>query len=295
MAMMQIPSPESFGPEMTEEVLQRLQGAAGPQGEPGAQGPSGAMDPNASVDTLSIRSVKPGLGTAVVVDTATGEVRALTSSEKFKENIRPASDVVSHDILWELNPVAYNYKGQDPVEDVSFGFIAEDVADVCQSLVIYQDGSPYSLQYSEFIPLIVAGMQAHQTELLDAQSKLANALACSTSAQAHLDEVERVGRKTSDEVGMFASIIKEFGQDLSSLDERQREVDQASGLLREKIKLAVETEREHANALGRSLEAARDELDSLKNNLTKQRNQLWIACAVFLFLMGISTWLGVAM
>lgn len=140
---------------------------------PNMAGPTGPAGPAATLpqglDTtdspefagLTLSGPGSGVGTALVRDGG-GVVLDLTSTRESKENIRAMSSCVSLSALMALKPVAYNYKGQDPEEDVSFGFIAEDVAAVCPDLVIYKGKKPYSLQYSEFIPLLVMAYQNQQ-------------------------------------------------------------------------------------------------------------------------------------
>ena len=119
----------------------------------------------ASPTFSAIKMASPGVGVGTtVIRDGSGNLRDLTSSVETKENIRPLHQELPHDVLQKLKPVAYNYVGQDPEEDVTFGFLAEDVAQVCESLVIFRDGKPYSLQYSEFIPILVAHLQAQHTD-----------------------------------------------------------------------------------------------------------------------------------
>lgn len=147
-------------------------GPTGPAGPAGPAGPTGMTpQPITSADSPSFAGLTlsaPGSGAGTtVVRTAGGVVLDLTSTRASKQNIRPMATVIDPSVIMSLSPMAYNYVGQDPVEDVSFGFVAEEVAEVCDSLVIYRNGKPYSLQYSEFIPLLVMGMQAQHFHLED--------------------------------------------------------------------------------------------------------------------------------
>lgn len=151
------------------------QGVDGPTGPTGPAGPTGAAGPEVQpLDTtdspeftgLTLSNPGTGAGTALVRDGG-GVVLDLTSSIAFKENIRELGDtgLDAHDIVMRLKPVSYNYKDQCEIEDVTFGFLAEDVVDVCEDLVIFKAGKPYSLAYHEFIPLLVDVAQQHSRGL----------------------------------------------------------------------------------------------------------------------------------
>lgn len=145
-------------------------GATGPTGPTGPTGATGAVDPDASLNTLQVATDvtfdAPGVGTGTaLVRDVSGAVVELTSSRETKENIRPLANVVDPSVLLRLVPVAYNYKGQDPVESLAFGFIAEEVAEVCEDLVFYRDGKPHSILHADLVAILVALAQQHQATL----------------------------------------------------------------------------------------------------------------------------------
>jgi hypothetical protein len=85
-------------------------------------------------------------GAAVFVD-ANGKLGTVTSSGRFKDDIRPM-DNASASIL-ALRPVTFRYKKQIDVNRTpQFGLVAEDVAKVNPDLVINgRDGKPYTVRY----------------------------------------------------------------------------------------------------------------------------------------------------
>lgn len=103
-----------------------------------------------------------GLGSNVVIG-ADGKLKELTSSIRFKENVK---FIDNYKNIYKLNGRKYNYLGEHPEEDISYGFLAEEVALVDKSLVIYKDDVPYSLQYNEFIPLLVECVKDHNEQIL---------------------------------------------------------------------------------------------------------------------------------
>jgi hypothetical protein len=84
---------------------------------------------------------------AVTVDLTTGLVGHLTSSRRYKEDIRPMDN--ASEAVFALKPVTYRYKKEiDPSQSPAFGLIAEDVAQVNPDLVARNSkGQPESVHY----------------------------------------------------------------------------------------------------------------------------------------------------
>ena len=87
----------------------------------------------------------PG-GVGVIVD-GNGQLGTVTSSERFKEQIKPM-DSASEAIL-ALQPVTFRYKQKlDPNSIPQFGLVAEQVEKVNPDLVARDDqGKPYTVRY----------------------------------------------------------------------------------------------------------------------------------------------------
>jgi hypothetical protein len=85
-------------------------------------------------------------GVPVFVD-ATGKLGTLTSSARFKDDIK-AMDKASESVL-ALKPVTFRYKKAIDVNGTpQFGLVAEDVAKVNPDLVVNgRDGKPYTVRY----------------------------------------------------------------------------------------------------------------------------------------------------
>jgi hypothetical protein len=85
-------------------------------------------------------------GAAVFVNTD-GQLGVMTSSARFKDEIRPM-DKASNAIL-ALKPVTFRYKkGIDPQRIPQFGLAAEEVEKVNADLVVRdKEGKPYSVRY----------------------------------------------------------------------------------------------------------------------------------------------------
>ncbi len=87
-------------------------------------------------------------GSAVYVD-ANGKLGTATSSERFKDNIKPM-DKASEAIL-ALKPVTFRYKKQIDSKGIpQFGLVAEDVEKINPDLVVRdKEGKAYSVRYDQ--------------------------------------------------------------------------------------------------------------------------------------------------
>jgi trimeric autotransporter adhesin len=113
-------------------------------------------------------------GVPVVVDTSTGQLGVLPSSQRFKAEIKPM-DKVSEAIL-ALKPVTFCYKSMK-VGRPQFGLVAEEVAKVTQDLVVPdKEGKPYTVRYDAVNAMLLNEFlkEHHKVEQLtkDFQSKL---------------------------------------------------------------------------------------------------------------------------
>jgi hypothetical protein len=87
-------------------------------------------------------------GAAVFVD-ASGELGTLTSSKRFKDQIKPMDK--ASEALFALKPVTFRYKKEiDPAGAPQFGLVAEDVEKVNPALIVRdKEGHPYSVRYDQ--------------------------------------------------------------------------------------------------------------------------------------------------
>ena len=87
-------------------------------------------------------------GVPVIID-ANGHLGSTTSSERFKDEVKPM-DKASEAIL-VLKPVTFHYKKElDPDGIPQFGLVAEQVEKVNPDLVVRdKEGKPYSVRYDQ--------------------------------------------------------------------------------------------------------------------------------------------------
>jgi uncharacterized coiled-coil protein SlyX len=104
----------------------------------------GNQQTNTYVAGISGVTVAGGVG--VIIDTE-GHLGTMTSSERFKDEIKPM-DKASEAIL-ALRPVTFHYKHElDPEGIPQFGLVAEEVAKINPDLVARDEqGKPYTVRY----------------------------------------------------------------------------------------------------------------------------------------------------
>ncbi len=85
-------------------------------------------------------------GAAVLVDSS-GHLGTVTSSKRFKEEIRPMNR--TSEAIFSLKPVTFRYRKEiDRAGTSQFGLIAEEVAKVNPTLVLPdKEGKPYTVHY----------------------------------------------------------------------------------------------------------------------------------------------------
>jgi len=86
-------------------------------------------------------------GGAQVFVTADGKLGTLTSSARFKDDIKPMAK--ASEAILALKPVSFRYKGElDPDGILQYGLVAEEVEKVNPDLVARDEqGKPYSVRY----------------------------------------------------------------------------------------------------------------------------------------------------
>jgi hypothetical protein len=110
---------------------------------------------------------------AVLIDGA-GQLGTLSSSRRYKEDIRAMEDVSA--ILAELRPVTFRYRkpyadGSKPIE---YGLIAEEVAETFPDLAVFNDdGRPETVKYHLLPTFVLAGYQEQQRIIAAQAERLA--------------------------------------------------------------------------------------------------------------------------
>jgi hypothetical protein len=130
-----------------------------------------------------IRGVTTGVANAIpVLIDSNGQLGTISSSRRFKEEIRAMGDATER--LLALRPVTFRYKpevqaGERPLE---YGLIAEEVAEVFPELVVFdEEGKPFTVKYHLLSSMLLNELQrlseSHGHELAELRERLA-ALEC---------------------------------------------------------------------------------------------------------------------
>ena len=112
-------------------------------------------------------------GLSVEVD-ITGKLGTVVSSETRKRNIATMNEESQK--IYDLRPVTFSYKS-DETNTKQYGLIAEEVAEILPSLIVYdKEGHPYSVRYQVLPVLLLNEIQKQQT-IIEAEIIARQALA----------------------------------------------------------------------------------------------------------------------
>ena len=148
-----------------------------------------------------IREITPANADAiaVVIDSA-GQLGTVSSSERFKKEIKPM-DKASEAIL-ALKPVTFHYKS-DSTNTPQFGLIAEEVARVNPDLVVRDDnGEIYTVRYEAVNAMLLNEfLKAHrlleeQQTTIERQQKQIDSLAAGLQKVNHQMELGKTAAQT---------------------------------------------------------------------------------------------------
>ena len=129
-------------------------------------------------------------GVQVYVDAA-GKLGTVTSSKRFKEDVRDMGE--ASDALMLLRPVTFHYKA--PYDDGSrllqYGLIAEEVAKVAPDLVQYDlTGKPFTVRYHALNAMLVNELQKQHAKVEEQAAELARQKAQIEEQEARLQRLE---------------------------------------------------------------------------------------------------------
>ena len=84
-----------------------------------------------------------------------GRLGTMTSSKRFKQDIKPMDNV--SEALYSLKPVSFRYKKEfDPAGASQLGLVAEDVEKVNPDLIIHdKEGKPYTVRYEQINTMLL--------------------------------------------------------------------------------------------------------------------------------------------
>jgi hypothetical protein len=132
-----------------------------------------AEDNHTYIRNINTTSVSGGSTDTVTVNLTTGLLGHLSSSRRYKEDIKPMDK--TSEALYRLNPVTYCYKKEiDPTQSPAFGLIAEEVADVNPELVACNaDGQPESVHYEMINAMLLNEFLKEHREVQELKKQVA--------------------------------------------------------------------------------------------------------------------------
>jgi len=141
------------------------------------------------VRNIKDTSVSGGNSDTVTLDLTTGLLGHLSSSRRYKENIKPMGD--ASEALYRLKPVTFHYKKEvDRTQSSTFGLIAEQVAEVNPDLVACNsEGQPEGVHYEQMNAMLLNEfLKEHQT-VLELKKEIAALTATVKDQAARLQKV----------------------------------------------------------------------------------------------------------
>jgi hypothetical protein len=139
-------------------------------------------------------------GSAVFID-ANSKLGTLTSSKRFKEEIKPMNN--ASDALFALKPITFRYKKEiDPAGKSQFGLVAEEVEKVNPDLVVRdKEGKPYSVRYDQVNAMLLNEFLKEHRKVEEQQKQI-------DTLTARLKEQDSKIQKVSDQLEMSKSASK---------------------------------------------------------------------------------------
>jgi hypothetical protein len=129
---------------------------------------------NTDITTTIIRGISGQTipSGATVLVSSNGQLGTMTSSERFKADIKPM-DKASETLL-ALRPVTFRYKKEiDPKGTSQFGLVAEEVEKVNPDLVVRDEkGKPYSVRYDQVNAMLLNEFLREHRKNEEQQSKI---------------------------------------------------------------------------------------------------------------------------
>jgi hypothetical protein len=152
-------------------------------------------------------------GTAVYVD-ASNKLGTLTSSKRFKEEIKPMDK--ASDALFSLKPVTFRYKKEiDPAGAAQLGLVAEEVEKVNPNLVVRdKEGKPYSVRYDQVNAMLLNEFLKEHRKVEEQQASIAELRATVAQQQKEFQAAIAEQRK------QFEARLKQQDAKIQSVDDR---------------------------------------------------------------------------
>ncbi|MBO0695031.1 MAG: tail fiber domain-containing protein, partial [Verrucomicrobia bacterium] len=166
------------------------------------------------VRNINTTSVSGGNADFVTVDLTTGLLGHLSSSRRYKENIKPMQE--ASEALFALNPVTFRYKKEiDQSQTLDYGLIAEEVAKVDPNLAIRdKNGQIESVRYSAINAMLLNEFLKEHKAFIEEQRK-----------------VEQQDRKIQEQDARIVQLTNEMETVVARLKEHDSEIQRVNNQL----------------------------------------------------------------
>jgi hypothetical protein len=127
-------------------------------------------------------------GTAVFIN-SNGRLGTATSSQRFKDHIKPMEN--ASEALFALKPVCFRYKKEiDPVGISQLGLVAEDVVKVNPDLVVRDtEGKPYTVRYDQVNAMLLNEFLKEHSTVQELKKEIATLTATVKEQAAQIQKV----------------------------------------------------------------------------------------------------------
>jgi hypothetical protein len=153
----------------------------------------GPQDTQTKTVIAGIRGIQTGgAGVPVVID-ANGQLGTISSSVRFKEDIRDMGEASR--ALFGLRPVTFRYTAayRDGTKPLQYGLIAEEVATAFPDLAVRDaDGRVETVHYETLSVLLLNEMQLQQTEMQRQRTEIQKQ---QTEMQQHQTEMQQQAQR----------------------------------------------------------------------------------------------------
>jgi hypothetical protein len=139
-----------------------------------------------------IRNVYASVATErAVYVTSDNRIGTLSSSRRYKEGIKPMNE--ASEALFALKPVTFRYKKAiDPTRVLSFGLIAEDVAEISPELITRdKEGKPETVRYEAVNAMLLNEFLKEHKKLGEQQSSIAQLESNAAKQEATITQLEK--------------------------------------------------------------------------------------------------------
>jgi endosialidase-like protein len=146
-------------------------------------------------------------GTAVSINAA-GKLGTTTSSQRFKDEIKPMGR--ASEALFALKPVTFRYKKEiDQARTSQFGLVAEEVEAVDHDLVVRdKEGKPYSVRYDQVNAMLLNEFLKVHQKMEEQEAMIAQLRKEIETVAARLKEQSAWIQNVSVQIGMVRSVPK---------------------------------------------------------------------------------------